>query len=141
MWWILYAFGSALFASLVAILGKIGLKNIDSTFATTIRAIIMAVFLFLMSLTLGKFRGFSLGSFGTKAWLFVALSGIAGALSWLCYFYALKLGPTTAVAAIDKLSIVFVAILATLFLSEGLTLYKFLGVIFIALGAFLTVLK
>ena len=139
--WILYAFGSAFFASLVAILGKIGLKDIDSTFATTIRAIIMTVFLFLVAFSLGKFKGFSLTSFGSKAWLFVALSGIAGALSWLCYFFALKYGPTTAVAAIDKLSIVFVAILATLFLSEGVTAYKFLGVGLIALGAILTILK
>ena len=139
--WQLYALGAALFASLVAIFGKIGLKDIDSTFATTVRAIIMAIFLFLVSLLLGKFKGFSLSSFGSKAWLFVALSGIAGALSWLCYFYALKFGPATPVAAIDKLSIVFVAILAGLFLSEGFTLYKLLGVALIALGAFLTVLK
>jgi len=139
--WILYAFGSAIFAAAVAILGKIGLKDIDSTFATTIRAIIMAAFLFLVALLLGKFKDFSLTSFGTKAWLFVALSGIAGALSWLCYFFALKYGPTTAVAAIDKLSIVFVAVLATLFLSEGVTMYKITGVILISFGAFLTVLK
>ena len=139
--WQLYALGAALFASLVAIFGKIGLKDIDSTFATTVRAIIMAIFLFLVSLLLGKFKEFSLSSFGSKAWLFVALSGIAGALSWLCYFYALKFGPATPVAAIDKLSIVFVAILAGLFLSEGFSLYKLLGVAFIALGAFLTVLK
>jgi len=139
--WILYALGSAIFAAMVAVLGKIGLKDIDSTFATTIRAIIMAIFLFLVALLLGKFKGFSLASFGTKAWLFVALSGIAGALSWLCYFFALKYGPTTAVAAIDKLSIVFVAILATLFLAESITAYKIIGVLFIALGAFLTVFK
>ena len=139
--WIIYAFGSAFFASLVAILGKIGLKDIDSTFATTIRAIIMAIFLFLVAFSLGKFKGFSFSILESKAWLFVALSGIAGALSWLCYFFALKYGPTTAVASIDKLSIVFVAILATLFLSEAVTVYKVLGVALIALGAFLTVLK
>src|SRR3989338_7773300 len=69
--WILYALGSAIFAAMVAVLGKIGLKDIDSTFATTIRAIIMAIFLFLVALLLGKFKGFSLASFGTKAWLFV----------------------------------------------------------------------
>ncbi len=139
--WQLYAIGSAVFAAMVAILGKIGLKDIDSTFATTIRAIIMAIFLFLISLLLGKFKGFSLSNFGSKAWLFVALSGIAGALSWLCYFYALKFGPATPVAAIDKLSIVFVAILAGLFLSEGITLYKILGVVLISAGAILTIIK
>src|SRR3989338_8035620 len=139
--WILNAFGSAIFAAAVAILGKVGLKNIDSTFATTIRAIIMAVFLFLVTLLLGKFKGFSFSMLHSKAWIFVAFSGIAGALSWLCYFFALKYGPTTAVTAIDKLSIVFVAILATLFLAESITAYKIIGVLFIALGAFLTVLK
>jgi transporter family protein len=139
--WIFYAFGSALFAALVAILGKVGLEKLDSTLATTVRAIIMAVFLFVIAIVIGKFRGFSIHNFFSKAWMYVALSGLAGALSWLCYFFALKYGPTTPVAAIDKLSIVFVAILATLFLSEGISLYKFAGVILIASGAFLTIVK
>ncbi len=139
--YILYAFGSAFFAALVAIFGKVGLKNIDSTFATTIRAIIMAAFLFLVALSLGKFKGFSFSAFESKAWLFVGLSGIAGALSWLCYFFALKVGPVIPVAAIDKLSIVIAAILATVFLSETATTYSILGVVLIAMGAFLTILK
>jgi bacterial/archaeal transporter family protein len=138
--YILYALGSAVFASLVAIFGKIGLKDIDSTFATTVRAIIMAAFLFLVSLIFGKFKGFSFETLGSKAWLFVALSGIAGALSWLCYFYAVKYGPVIPVVAIDKLSIVFAAILAIIFLSESVTFYKIAGVSLIALGAFLTTL-
>ena len=139
--WIFYALCSAFFASLVAVLGKIGLKDIDSTFATTIRAIIMALFLFLLALLLGKFKGFTFSMLGSKAWLFVALSGIAGALSWLCYFFALKYGSATAVSALDRLSVVFVAILATLFLGEGMNAYKIVGVVLVALGAFLTVLK
>ncbi|MEI6843378.1 MAG: EamA family transporter [bacterium] len=139
--WILYALGSAFFASLVAVLGKIGLKNIDSTFATTIRAIIMAVFLFLVSVSLKKFNGVSISTFGSREWIFVALSGIAGALSWLCYFFALKYGSATVVSAIDRLSIVFVAILAGLFLGEGFTIYKIAGVLLIAVGAFLTIWK
>lgn len=138
--WIFYALGSAGFASLVGIFGKFGLKNVDSTFATTIRAVIMATFLILVSLSLGKFKGFSFSTLESKAWLFIALSGIAGALSWLCYFYAIKYGPVIQVIAIDKLSIVFAAILAVLFLSEQVTTYKVLGVSLIALGAFLTTL-
>ena len=139
--WLLYAFGSAVFASLVAVFGKIGLKNIDSTFATTIRAIIMAVFLFIVSISLGKFKDFNLSSFGQKEWIFVALSGIAGAMSWLCYFFALKYGSATVVSAVDRLSIAFVLILSITFLGESLSLYKILGVILIILGAFLTILN
>ena len=139
--WIFYAFCSALFASLVAIFSKIGLKDIDSTFATTIRAIVMALFLFVIALSFGKFKDFSFSLFESKAWFYIILSGIAGALSWLFYFYALKYGSATAVSAIDRLSIVFVAILATIFLSESITIYKILGVFLVAIGVFLTVFK
>lgn len=138
--WILYAISSALFASLVAIFGKLGLKGVDSTFATTIRAVIMAVFLLIIAVSLKKFNGVSLSTFGSKEWLFVALSGIAGALSWLCYFFALKYGTTTTVSALDRLSVVFVAVLAFLFLGETMTVYKITGVILVAIGAFLTIL-
>jgi transporter family protein len=139
--WILYAFISAVFASLTAIFGKIGLKSVDSTLATTVRSFIMAGFLLLTAIALKKFQGFSLNSFSSKEWLFVALSGIAGALSWLFYFYALKNGDTTIVSAIDRLSIVFVVIFAGFILGEGFTLYKILGVLLIALGAFVTTIK
>jgi len=139
--WILYALGSAIFAAMVAVLGKIGLKDIDSTFATTIRAIIMAIFLFLVALLLGKFKGFSLASFGTKAWLFVALSGIAGALSWLFYFFALKQGFASKVAAIDRLSLVFVVMLAAIFLGETLGWKSVLGALLMVAGALLITLK
>lgn len=139
--WILYAFISAIFASLTAIFGKIGLKEVDSTLATTVRSFIMAGFLLLTAIALKKFQGFSVNSFSNKEWLFVALSGIAGALSWLFYFYALKNGDTTIVSAIDRLSIVFVVIFAGFILGEGFTLYKILGVLLIALGAFVTTIK
>lgn len=139
--WILFAFLSALFASLVAIFGKIGLKDIDSTLATTIRSVVMALFLILVSFSLRKFNGFSTDFFGSREFLFIVFSGVAGALSWLFYFFALKNGDATTVSAIDRLSIVFVAILAGLFLSEGFTVYKIVGVAMIAVGAFLTILK
>lgn len=88
--WVLYALLSALFASLVAILGKLGLKSIDSTIATTIRSIVMTSFLVLVSLVLQKFQGFSLQSFSQKDWILIIFSGLAGATSWLFYFLALK---------------------------------------------------
>jgi transporter family protein len=76
--WLLYAFLSAVFAAAVAIFGKLGLKTVDSTLATSIRAIIMAIFLFLVALTLRKFDGFSFHSLNGKDWILITLSGVAG---------------------------------------------------------------
>lgn len=139
--WLFYAFLSAISASLVAILGKLGLKNIDSTLATTVRSIIMALFLIFTSLSLGKFAGFSLQSFTGRDWALIAGSGVAGAVSWLFYFFALKFGPAGAVSAIDRMSLVFVVILAAIFLGETLTWKSVLGAIMMAGGAILIVLK
>ncbi len=139
--WLVYAFLSAFTAALVAIFGKLGLKGIDTTLATSIRAIIMAALLFSVSLTLGKFRDFSLASLSSKDWLLITLSGIAGAASWLFYFFALKSGPAIQVATIDRLSIIFVVILAALFLGEAVGWKVALGAALIALGAVLITLK
>lgn len=120
MWW-LYALLSSITAALVAIFGKIGLKNVDSTLATTLRSIIMAVFLLLASFTLGKLDGFKFSSLGGRDWLFIVLAGVAGALSWLFYFFALKIGLVGRVVVIDRLSLVFALVLAALFLGEAFT--------------------
>ena len=137
--WIIYALLSAIFAALVAILGKIGLQNIDSTLATTVRAIVMALFLFFVSLSLGKFD--LLHTLKSKVLIFIILSGIAGALSWLFYFFALKTGLTSAVVAIDRLSVVFVVILSILFLGEHFNLYTAIGAVLMTIGAILMVIK
>lgn len=137
--WILYALLSAVFAALVAIFGKIGIANVDTTLATTVRSIIMAAFLFCTSLALRKLP--LLGSINRKAILFIVLSGLAGALSWLFYFLALKRGSAPGVAAIDRLSVVFVLILALLILGEHLTWKSGLGAFFITVGAVLMALK
>ena len=137
--WIAYALLSAVFAAAVAILGKIGLKDVDSTLATTIRAGVMAVFLVGASLALNKFGLYK--TFGNKALLIIVLSGVAGALSWLFYFFAIKYGPVSGVAALDRLSVVFVVILAALFLGEALTRKSALGLVFIVAGALLLVFK
>ncbi|MEK7538301.1 MAG: EamA family transporter [Patescibacteria group bacterium] len=139
--WIVYAFLSALTAALVAIFAKLGLKNIDVTLATTVRAIIMGVFLIMVAIVLRKFDGFTLASFSVREWTLITLSGIAGALSWLFYFFALKTGTASQVVAIDKLSVVFVVILAVIFLGEVLTWKTALGAVFMATGAILMVLK
>lgn len=137
--WIIFALLAALSAAAVAILGKIGIQNLDSTLATTVRAVVMAVFLAAVSLILGKAK--LLGTISSRPFLFIALSGVAGALSWLFYFFALKTGPASAVAALDRLSVVFVLVLAVLFLGENLTIKAGLGAVLIAIGAILMTLK
>lgn len=139
--WLLYAFLSAITASLVAIFGKLGLQSIDPTLATTIRSIIMAGFLVVVSVFLRKFEGFSFSSFSGRDWLFIALAGLAGALSWLFYFLALKIGLASRVVAIDRLSVVFVVVLAALFLGESFGWKTALGALLMAGGAILITLK
>jgi bacterial/archaeal transporter family protein len=138
MQWIFYALGSAVFASLVAILGKIGLKGVDSTLATAVRATVMALFLVGVALALGKFS--QLSTITQKPLLFIILSGLAGAMSWLCYFYAIKTGPVSGVVGIDKLSVPLAILLAAIFLSEALTWKTGLGAFLIAAGALLVAL-
>ena len=139
MMWIVYALLSAIFAAAVAILAKIGLKNIDSTLATTIRAAVMAVFLLGAAAVLQKFS--LIKTVSNQTLTFIIFSGVAGALSWLFYFLALKHGPVTGVAALDRLSVVFVVILAAIFLDEALTLKSVSGLVLLVIGALLLVIK
>lgn len=139
--WILYAFFSSLTAAAVAILGKLGLKSLDATLATTIRSLIMAAFLVVVSLSLRKFEGFSLASLNSKDWWLIAAAGISGALSWLFYFVALKYAPATKVVVIDRLSLVFVIILAALFLGEALGWKSVVGGLLMITGALLITLR
>ncbi|HZX01137.1 MAG TPA: EamA family transporter [Candidatus Paceibacterota bacterium] len=136
--WSIYALGSAVFAALVAILAKIGLQGVDSTLATTVRAIVMAAFLIMVSLALGKFS--ALDTLSSKTMVFIILSGVAGALSWLCYFLAIKYGPVTGVVALDKTSVIFAFTLAVIFLSESLTWQKAIGASLVTIGAVLMAL-
>lgn len=137
MSWIILALLSALFASLVAILGKLGLGGIDNTLATTVRAIVMALALIIFTVSLGKF---DLSKIDGRSLAVIVLSGLAGALSWLFYFAALKNGPASGVAALDRLSVVFVLAMAVLFLGEALTWKTGLGALLILGGAILFVI-
>ncbi len=134
--YIIFALLSAVAAALVAVFGKIGLGKVDTTLATAIRAVVMAVLLVLASLILKKW---DLSQISNKAYLFIFLAGLAGAASWLFYFLALKLGPATSVAALDRLSVVFVILFAALFLGESLTVKSVLGGLLIVSGALLLV--
>ena len=136
--WLIYAFISAIFAALVAIFGKIGMKGIDSTLATTIRALVMFVFLFVVIILQKKY--ILIGTIKQVDYVFIILAGIAGAMSWLFYFLALKSGEATKVASIDRLSIVFIMIFSLLFLGEKFSLKLLSGIILIAVGAILIIL-
>jgi len=139
--WLIYALLSALTAALVAIFGKIGLKDLDANAATAIRSVIMALFLIGVVAVQGKFAqmGEILGH--KKAMSYIVLSGVAGALSWLFYFLALKYGKVSQVGPIDKFSVVIAVVLAYLFLGEKISLLNALGVALIAGGAILVALK
>jgi transporter family protein len=137
--WLGYALLSALFAGLVAIFGKMGVRDIDSTLATAARSVIMA--LALVTLVLARSNRINLREISPRAWLFITLAGLAGAASWLCYFRALQLGDASRVAPIDRMSVLVVVVIATLFLGEKLTagvafgaLLVFVGSIFISRG-------
>ena len=137
--WQAWALLSAAFAALTAIFGKVGVETINSDFATLIRtAVILAVVAGIVAAT-GAWQ--PLASVSNKSWVFLTLSALATGASWLCYYRALKLGPAAQVAPIDKLSIVLVAIFATLFLGEKLTGKNWLGVVLIAVGALLVATK
>ena len=137
--WVIYALLSAFFAALVAIFAKIGIKDVDSTLATTVRVIVMMLFFVITSFALKKFA--LLPTINSKALTFIVLSGLAGALSWLFYFVALKGGPVAGVVALDRLSVVFALILAVLFVSESLTWKTGAGAVLVTLGAILMSIK
>lgn len=140
MTWGIYALLAALAAAVVGVLSKIGIAGVDATVATTIRGLSIAVFMGGSALFLGKLGSITTAS--PKAIIFIILTGIFGGLSWLWGFMALKLGgDATAVNAIDRLSLVFLLVLATLFLGEQFTWAKFSGVILIILGVLLVTLK
>jgi bacterial/archaeal transporter family protein len=133
MQWLYWSLLSALFAAATAVLAKIGVTAIDSNLATAIRTSVILVFTWLIAfVTAGTL---SIEKLSGRTWLFLVLSGIATGLSWLCYFRALQLGPASRVAPVDKLSVVFVLLLAAGFLGERLTLMKLAGGILIAAGA------
>ena len=133
MQWLYWSLLSAVFAAATAVLAKIGVTGIDSNVATAIRTSVILVFTWLIAFSTAGV--FSVEKLPARTWLFLVLSGIATGLSWLCYFRALQLGPASRVAPVDKLSVVFVLLLAAGFLGERLTLMKFAGGVLIAAGA------
>jgi transporter family protein len=138
--WLIFALLSAISAAAVAIFGKMGLQGVDPNTATAIRAVVMALFLITVVLIQNKFANLSSILENRKAIFYIVLGGVAGALSWLFYFIALKVGKVQQVAPIDRLSVVFAIILAFLFLGEKITLKVGIGAALIAVGAILIAL-
>jgi transporter family protein len=133
--WQVWAVLSACFAAMTAIFGKIGVENINSDFATQIRTVIILIVACVIVWATGAYQ--PLDAISRRTYLFLGLSGLATGASWLCYYRALKLGPASRVAPIDKLSVVLVALFAVSFMGERLSGRNWLGVVMVALGAIL----
>jgi bacterial/archaeal transporter family protein len=133
MTWFTWSLLSALFAAATAILAKMGVAHVDSNLATAIRTTVVLVLAWSVVLGFGSHRQFAALDFRSTA--FLIASGLATGLSWLCYFRALASGPASKVAPIDKLSVLFVILLAKPLLGESLTRGKLVGGGLIVTGA------
>lgn len=130
--WLHWALLSAAFAALTAIFAKAGLQGVDSDYATLIRtAMILGVLAVFVAGT-GKWSDPT--TLAPRVWLFLGLSALATGASWICYFRALQAGPTAQVAAIDKLSVLLVAVFALAFLGERPAGREWLGIGLVAAG-------
>jgi bacterial/archaeal transporter family protein len=137
--WQLWALLSAVFAALTAIFAKIGVENIGSDLATFIRTVVVLLSFLVLLLATGQFA--TSGPISARTWTFLILSGLGTGGSWLCYFRALKLGPASMVAPIDKLSVVLVALFAFAFLGERPSATGWMGIGLIAAGAAIIAIK
>ena len=139
--YLLYAFLSAIFASMTAILVKIGLSNINSNLATAIRTIVILIMSWVVVFYVNSYNSINtveaVKNIDKKTLLFIILSGVATGLSWLFYFKALQIGEVNKVVVIDKLSLVFTIILAAIFFKEALTLKVIIGALMIVAGTLL----
>lgn len=139
MAWLLFAFGSAIFAGIAAVLAKIGIQKVNSTLATALRTIVVLAFSWLMVFLVGS-QG-QIGQISRKTLFFLILSGLSTGASWLCYFRALQLGDVNKVAPIDKSSTVLTIILAFLLFGEPISVPKIIGILGIGIGTLLMIVK
>ena len=137
--WLLFAFGSALFAGLTAILAKCGIRNTDSNVATALRTDVVLIFSWIMVFVVGAQIG--IRDISEKVLIFLILSGLSTGISWLCYFKALQIGDINKVTPIDKSSTVITMLLAFIFLGEEITWLKFVSMILIGIGTYLMIQK
>lgn len=137
--WIIFAFGSTLFAGITSILAKCGIRRTDSTTATAVRTIFVLIFAWIMVFVTGSQS--QIGSIDASTLLFLILSGLATGASWLCYFKALQIGDINKVVPIDKSSTVLTIILAFILFEEEISVPKAVGVVLIAAGTYMMVEK
>ena len=130
--WFFYACGSAIFASLTSILGKVGITGIDSNLGTAIRTGVVLVMAWLMVFVTGKQH--EVKRIAGKEAVFICCSGIATGASWLCYYKALQIGPVSGVAPIDKLSVLVTVAFSYIVFGEKLTKKSLAGLIIMTLG-------
>ena len=136
--WIVFAFDSALFAGLTAVLAKCGIKKTDSDVATAVRTVIVLIFSWLMVWIVGSAS--TITEIGARSWIFLVLSGMATGASWLCYYRALQIGEVSKVVPIDKMSVVITMILAFACLHEQFTPKSIIGAVLITAGTLFMVL-
>ncbi|NBJ95252.1 EamA family transporter [Parablautia muri] len=136
--WLLYACGSAVFASLTSVLGKVGIMNIDSNLGTAIRTFVVLTMAWLIVLVKGKQDG--VRSIDRKSWLFIGLSGCTTGGSWLCYYRALQTGPASVIVPIDKLSILVTVVFARIVFDERLSPKAVIGLIMLVGGTLMLLL-
>lgn len=133
--WLLYAIGSAVFASLTSILGKIGISDINSNLGTAIRTIVVLVMAWIVVFVTRK--QYTIKDIDKKSWIFLVLSGVATGGSWLCYYRALQTGPASVVVPIDKLSILVTIAFSYIVFREKLTAKAGIGLALIVAGTLL----
>ena len=131
----MYAILSAIFASLTAILGKVGIQDVESNLGTAIRTVVVALLAWTIVLCTGKAK--KIKHISSKGLKFLVLSGITTGLAWLSFYRALQTGPASVVVPIDKLSIVLSVTFAFIFLGEKLTKRSFIGLIVIVFSTIL----
>jgi transporter family protein len=132
--WLIYALLSAVTAALATILAKIGLSNMNPLYATMLRSLAMTIIILLTLIVLGEN---TLSRVDMKSLTYIVLSALAGAASWILYFYALRKGEATRVAMIDKSSLLFILVLAIIFLNEKPTPTKIIAATLITIGMIL----
>ena len=137
--WIVFAFASALFAGITAVLAKCGIKNTDSNVATALRTCVVLIFSWVMVFIAGVQT--DLTGLSSKTLIFLILSGVATGASWLCYFKALQLGDINKVTPIDKCSTILTMLLAFLLLGEPISPLKAVSMLLIAAGTYLMIQK
>jgi len=136
--WLVFAVLSAVFAAATAILAKIGIDGVDSNLATAIRTVVVLLMAWGMVFITHAAGGIS--SITPRSWLFLILSGLATGASWLCYFYAIKIGDVSKVVPIDKCSLILTILFAALFLGEAFTWKTLLGSLLLLAGTLVMII-